>query len=62
LDSPAFTYFESRRDKWADTDCFTSPGPRQFWGPFPMELPFTVALNQKYRSTKCDFLKSLKAS
>ena len=59
LDSPAFTYFESRRQKWAGSDCFTSPGPRQFWGPFPMAVPFTVALNQKYNATKINFNTSL---
>jgi diphosphate-dependent phosphofructokinase len=48
MDSPAFKYFQSRRGDWANSDNFTSPGPRQFWGPVANQLPFTVALNQKY--------------
>lgn len=50
LDSPAFKYFKSREKTWAETDVFSSPGPRQFWGPTAHQLPFTVALNQSYRS------------
>lgn len=48
LESPAFKYFEERREDWAETDCFASPGPRQFWGPTARQLPMTVALNQGY--------------
>ena len=50
LDSPAFRYFESRRSDWEKTDCFMSPGPRQYWGAFSNQLPMTVALNQSYDS------------
>jgi diphosphate-dependent phosphofructokinase len=48
LDSPAFEYFEQRRESWAEADCFASPGPRQFWGPTARQIPMTVALNQGY--------------
>ncbi len=48
LDSPAFQYFKSRRDEWAKADLFTSPGPRQLWGPVADEMPLTVMLNQAY--------------
>ena len=47
-DSPAFKYFEQRREDWAESDCFASPGPRQFWGPASRQLPITVSLNQGY--------------
>ena len=47
-DSPAFKYFASRRDEWAKEDRFSSPGPRQLWGPAAMQLPMTVALNRGY--------------
>jgi pyrophosphate--fructose-6-phosphate 1-phosphotransferase len=49
-DSPAFKYFASRRDAWAQEDRFSSPGPRQLWGPAAMQLPMTVALNRGYAS------------
>lgn len=49
-ESPAFDYFSSRREEWAKTDCFSSPGPRQFWGPNALQMPMTVALNQGYES------------
>jgi len=45
MDSPAMQYFVSRRDAWAAGDLFTSPGPRQFWGPTTHQLPISVALN-----------------
>ncbi len=48
LDSPAFKYFEERREDWAESDHFASPGPRQFWGPSSRQIPMTVALNQGY--------------
>lgn len=48
LDSPAFKFFESRRQFWADKDYFSSPGPRQLWGPTANQIPLTVALNQGY--------------
>ena len=50
LNSPAFQYFQSRRKEWASGDYFSSPGPRQFFGPTANQLPFTVALNQGYSS------------
>jgi diphosphate-dependent phosphofructokinase len=48
-DSPAFKFFASRREDWADDDRFTSPGPRQLWGPTTKQLPISVALNQGYK-------------
>lgn len=48
--SPAFVYFADRRDDWAREDCFTSPGPRQMWGPIANQISLTVALNQNYKS------------
>ncbi len=50
LDSPAFIYFESRRNLWADNDLSNSPGPIQFWGPTSRQMPKTVALNREYDS------------
>jgi pyrophosphate--fructose-6-phosphate 1-phosphotransferase len=50
LDSPAFRYFASRRAAWAAEDLFSSPGPRQLWGPAAMQLPMSVALNRSYAS------------
>ena len=47
-DSPAFLYFASRREAWGSEDLFSSPGPRQLWGPASNQLPITVALNQGY--------------
>jgi diphosphate-dependent phosphofructokinase len=51
-DSPAFRFFASRRKAWAESDCFTSPGPRQFWGPTSKQVPILVALNQGYPDLK----------
>ena len=48
-DSPAFKFFASRRADWAGEDRFTSPGPRQLWGPTTDQLPISVALNQGYK-------------
>lgn len=48
MESPAFQYFANRRDEWAKRDLFSSPGPRQLWGPVANQLPFTVVLNQGY--------------
>jgi len=45
MDSPAMQFFTSRRDEWAASDLFTSPGPRQFWGPTTHQQPISVALN-----------------
>jgi pyrophosphate--fructose-6-phosphate 1-phosphotransferase len=45
MDSPAMRFFASRRDEWAASDLFTSPGPRQFWGPTTHQQPISVALN-----------------
>jgi pyrophosphate--fructose-6-phosphate 1-phosphotransferase len=54
LDSPAFRFFESRRASWAAEDHFSSPGPRQFWGPVARQIPITVALNQGYPKLEFD--------
>ena len=51
VDSPAFKYFASRRGEWAAEDRFSSPGPRQLWGPTANQLPISVALNQAYADT-----------
>jgi pyrophosphate--fructose-6-phosphate 1-phosphotransferase len=48
LNSPAFKYFSKRRLLWAQSDCFSSPGPRQYWGPTANQLPFSIALNQHH--------------
>jgi pyrophosphate--fructose-6-phosphate 1-phosphotransferase len=48
-DSPAFKFFASRREDWANEDRFTSPGPRQLWGPTAKQVPISVALNQGYK-------------
>ncbi|MDR1162623.1 MAG: diphosphate--fructose-6-phosphate 1-phosphotransferase [Candidatus Accumulibacter sp.] len=45
MNSPAMRYFASRRGDWADDDHFSSPGPRQMWGPAARQQPITVALN-----------------
>jgi len=50
--SPAFRYFAGRRRAWAEADCFSSPGPRQFWGPTSKQMPVLVALNQGYSNLK----------
>ena len=54
-DSPAFKYFESRRDYWKKEDLFSSPGPRQIWGPTAKQIPLTVSLNQQYEKTTFNF-------
>ena len=46
--SRAFKFFASRRKAWAESDLFTSPGPRQLWGPASRQVPISVALNQGY--------------
>ncbi|MDR1997146.1 MAG: diphosphate--fructose-6-phosphate 1-phosphotransferase [Candidatus Margulisbacteria bacterium] len=48
LDSKAFKFFAGRRAAWAAADLFTSPGPRQLWGPAARQVPISVALNQGY--------------
>ncbi len=50
MNSPAFKFFASRRKAWATTDQFSSPGPRQLWGPAAQQLPISVALNQQYKN------------
>ncbi len=52
--SPAFQYFAERRSSWAEEDHFTSPGPRQLWGPISKQFPITVALNRYYESIVFD--------
>jgi len=49
-DSPAFKFFAERRVAWAKEDLFTSPGPRQLWGPAAKQIPISVALNRGYSS------------
>ncbi|MDR1324023.1 MAG: diphosphate--fructose-6-phosphate 1-phosphotransferase [Candidatus Margulisbacteria bacterium] len=46
--SPAFKFLATRRRAWSATDVFTSPGPRQLWGPAANQMPISVALNQGY--------------
>jgi diphosphate-dependent phosphofructokinase len=53
--SPAFKYFESRRQEWSKKDLFASPGPRQLWGPASKQLPLTVLLNRTYDSLEFNF-------
>lgn len=53
-DSPAFKFFLASRERWAREDHFSSPGPRQLWGPVANQLPALVALNQGYRDLKFD--------
>jgi pyrophosphate--fructose-6-phosphate 1-phosphotransferase len=48
LDSPAFKLFAAHREKWAQGDLFSSPGPIQHWGPASRQIPISVALNQGY--------------
>lgn len=62
IDSPAFRFFESRRPVWAEKDHFSSPGPRQIWGPVSKQLPMTVALNRDYSSIKFDLGQDTKLS
>ena len=50
MDSPAMQYFVANRAAWAADDCFTSPGPRQLWGPTASQQPRTVALNSGAKS------------
>ncbi|MBN1595966.1 diphosphate--fructose-6-phosphate 1-phosphotransferase, partial [candidate division FCPU426 bacterium] len=50
MDSPAFRYFLSARERWSGQDHFSSPGPRQLWGPTAKQLPALVAFNQGYQS------------
>jgi pyrophosphate--fructose-6-phosphate 1-phosphotransferase len=50
LNAPAFKYFASRREAWAKEDIFSSPGPRQLWGPTSHQMPISVALNSGYSS------------
>ena len=50
MDSPAMQHFMARRADWAAGDLFTSPGPRQLWGPAACQQPISVALNQGSQS------------
>lgn len=61
--SAAFRFFAERRAAWAAEDVFTSPGPRQIWGPVSQQVPISVALNQGYGSVMMAFGgKTAKAS
>lgn len=46
--SSAFMTFAENREKWAQDDLFSSPGPVQYWGPVSRQLPILVALDQGY--------------
>ena len=48
LSSPSFTIYAQNRDKWAEQDCFSSPGAIQYWGPTSRQVPIIVALDQDY--------------
>lgn len=48
LDSPAFLFFAERRNIWAESDVFCSPGPRQLLGGIAKQVPISVALNSGY--------------
>ncbi|MDR1367647.1 MAG: diphosphate--fructose-6-phosphate 1-phosphotransferase [Candidatus Accumulibacter sp.] len=50
MNSPSMRYFASRRGDWADDDYFSSPGPRQMWGPASRQQPISVALNTNSES------------
>jgi pyrophosphate--fructose-6-phosphate 1-phosphotransferase len=50
INSPAFKFLAARRQTWSMADLFTSPGPRQLWGPAANQVPISVALNQGYAS------------
>lgn len=60
INSPAFKFFEKRRKDWAEKDLFTSPGPRQLWGPVSKQIPITVALNRGYSSLDFNLGKETK--
>jgi pyrophosphate--fructose-6-phosphate 1-phosphotransferase len=47
LHSPAFRFFNSRRDHWGESDCFSCPGPLDANDKRKI-LPRSVALNQGY--------------
>ena len=47
-DSPAFTVFARNRERWAQEDRFSSPGPIQHWGPVSKQISISVALEQGY--------------
>lgn len=55
LNSPAFQFFSERRTIWAETDSFSSPGPRQYWGPISKQIPLSTALNQGYNQLDYSF-------
>jgi pyrophosphate--fructose-6-phosphate 1-phosphotransferase len=60
VESEAFKYFISRRNEWAAGDKFSSPGPRQFWGPVADYIPKTVYLNKvEGNNRKFNFGKEL---
>ena len=48
LSSPSFKAYAQNRDKWAEEDCFSSPGAIQYWGPTSKQTPIIVALDQDY--------------
>lgn len=46
--SSSFKIFEENRERWAEEDLFSSPGPIQHWGPTSRQLPIIVSLDQGY--------------
>lgn len=46
--SPSFKIFEENRERWAEEDLFSNPGPIQHWGPTSRQLPIIVSLDQGY--------------
>ncbi len=52
LASPSFGVFAENREKWAQEDLFSSPGPIQHWGPTSKQIPISVALDQGYEDYK----------
>lgn len=58
--SPAFKFFAERRAEWVKKDLFTSPGPRQLWGPVAKQIPITVALNRGYAGINFELGKDTK--
>ena len=53
--SEAFKYYIKRREKWAAEDRFSSPGPRQFWGPVANRIPKSIYLNKGLENINSNF-------
>lgn len=50
LDSPAFREFAAKRDEWKVGDCFTFPGPIQYYGPTEVCDALTKTLEAESRA------------